>query len=422
MTEVHDSPPADTVAAPAVAYQLIDSDEALALACEHWSSQSWLAVDTEFIRTSTFYPQVGLVQVSDGQEVWLIDPLPIENWSAFTCLMTSQETIKVLHSCSEDLLVFIAFLGVMPTPVFDTQIAASFLGEGLSLSYQNLVQVMCGIDLPKGETRSDWLRRPLSQEQLDYAALDVLYLPDIAQRQAAELESKGRLAWVEEECERMRELYECELSGDFTDYYRQLRLAWQLQKRSLLALKLLAEWREKRARARDKPRNWIVKDVELQSIAAAMPSTMQALADCSDLHPGFLRHEGESVLKLVKQARETAEEDLPAPLPRPLTQGQKKRYKRVKALVESCAEQLAVPVELLGRKKLLVDYIQSTEGNQAGPVSGSADASLPRALREGWRGSILLALLEQERQDNGTIIKSDKGSDNGSGNGNDNGG
>lgn len=392
MTESHDSSPdaAPTASTLSVPYSLIDTDAALATACEAWSRQDWLAVDTEFIRTSTFYPEVGLIQISDGQNVWLIDPLPIEDWSPFARLMTREDTIKIFHSCSEDMLVFIAFLGLMPTPVFDTQIAASFLGQGLSLSYQNLVQLMCDIALPKGETRSDWMQRPLSAEQLEYAALDVLYLPEIAQRQAAALAEADRLAWAREEFERVRVLYESELSGDFSDYYRNFRMGWQLQGRSLLALKLLAEWREKRARGRNKPRNWIVKDAELMQIAIAMPTGMQSLADCADLHPGFLRHEGERVLALVSQAQEAPEADLPEPMPRPLTQGQKKRYKRLKALAETCAEQLSLPVELLGRKKLLVDYIQSTEA--AGPDA----PALPAELREGWRGRTLLPALEQE--------------------------
>lgn len=397
MTESHNSSPdgAATTPAMSVPYSLIDSDEALATACEQWSRQHWLAVDTEFIRTSTFYPEVGLIQISDGQDVWLIDPLPIEDWSPFARLMTREETIKIFHSCSEDMLVFIAFLELMPTPVFDTQIAASFLGQGLSLSYQNLVQLMCDIALPKGETRSDWLQRPLSAEQLEYAALDVLYLPEIARRQTAALEERGRLAWAREEFERVRVLYECELSGDFSDYYRSFRMGWQLQDRSLMALKLLAEWREKRARERNKPRNWIVKDAELLRMAAAMPTSMQSLADCADLHPGFLRHEGERVLTLIRQAQEAPEQELPEPLPRPLTQGQKKRYKRLKALAETCAERLSLPVELLGRKKLLVDYIQSTE------AAGSDAPSLPAELREGWRGGILLPALELEGEANG---------------------
>src|SRR5690606_15510948 len=142
----------------------------------------------------------------------LIDPLGIRDWSAFRALLVDPRIVKVLHSCSEDLLVFQAFLGVIPAPLFDTQIAASYLGHGLSLSYQNLVKEKVGIDLPKGETRSDWLQRPLTEEQLHYAALDVAYLPEIHRLQTAQLVREGKLDWFEEDCERLLHVYDDEVS------------------------------------------------------------------------------------------------------------------------------------------------------------------------------------------------------------------
>src|SRR5690606_13689065 len=133
-----------------------------------------------------FYPKVALIQVADASSITLIDPLTIHDWEPFRALMTNEHIAKIFHSCSEDLLVFFSFLGILPGPIFDTQIATALLNEGVGLSYQNLVKLRFDVDLPKGETRSDWLQRPLTQEQLDYAALDVAYLYETwqAQRQA----------------------------------------------------------------------------------------------------------------------------------------------------------------------------------------------------------------------------------------------
>ena len=150
-----------------VDWTLVDDDAALAASCRRWASCEALALDTEFMRVSTFYPKIALIQVADGTSITLIDPLRIHDWSGFAALMTDPAITKVMHSCSEDMLVFHTFLNVLPTPVFDTQIATALLNEGVGISYQNLVKQRFGIELPKGETRSDWLQRPRTAQQLE---------------------------------------------------------------------------------------------------------------------------------------------------------------------------------------------------------------------------------------------------------------
>jgi ribonuclease D len=373
-----------------LAWTLIDDDAALLACCRKWASCAALALDTEFMRVSTFYPKVALIQVSDGNEITLIDPLRIQDWSAFAALMTDPAITKVMHSCSEDMLVFHTFLRVLPSPVFDTQIATALLNEGVGLSYQNLVKLRFGIELPKGETRSDWLQRPLTSEQLEYAALDVAYLPQCWQAQLAELTEKGREEWLREDSARQVQQYAAELASDFSDYYLNFKAAWQLNPQQLVALKKLAAWRERRARKRDKPRSWIVKDNALFAFAQNLVTTKAQLAAIEEVNDNFVRFEGDEVLALIREALEVPVDDCPPPLPKPLTQGQKGRLRKAQDFVEAKGRELGVPPEVLGRKRTLQGLLQALIDAQKNDTA----PRIPDDL-QGWRRPLLLdALME----------------------------
>lgn len=372
---------------PALDYTILSTDAELADACVHWQQSPALALDTEFMRVSTFYPELGLLQIADANAVTLVDPLGIRNWEPFKALMLDERIVKVLHSCSEDLLVFFTFLKILPTPVFDTQIAGALLNEGNSLSYQNLVKTRFGVELPKGETRSDWLQRPLTPEQLDYAALDVAYLYRCWQDQHSALQQKGRESWLQEECRRLLGNYQSEFTHDYSDYYLNFKAAWQLRPRPLFALQKLAIWREERARKRNRPRSWILKDTALFAIANSMVSSRAQLAAIEDVSDNFVRHEGDSVLALVQQAREAAEADCPPPLPQPLNNGEKQLLRRMQDLVEQRANEIGLPQEILGRKRALMPLLYAV---LALPPGASLDESqLPEELT-GWRRETIL--------------------------------
>ncbi len=368
-------------------HQMITGDAALNALCVRWHHSDYLALDTEFIRTTTFFPNVGLIQLNDGGDTsYLVDPLTITDWSAFRALMLDSGVMKIFHSCSEDLQVFMVALDLVPAPIFDTQIAAAFLSQGFGISYQNLVSLMHGIDLPKGETRSDWLQRPLSETQMQYASLDVAYLPAIYLEQSRQLAVKQRLGWMEEECETLLNQYRTEMAGDFSNFYLNIKGAWQLNRKQLAILKRLAAWREQRARKRDKPRNWIIKDKSLIEIARNCPDNMEALARTDELGKNFLRYEGKEILSLVVAATEMPESDWPEMLPRPLDGRAKSRLKKGQQYVENQAGVLDLPVEVLARKRWLISVLQETSGN--------AENALPPELL-GWRKPYLLpGLLE----------------------------
>ncbi len=374
-------------AIPPLAYSMITTDAELAAACVRWQQSPALALDTEFMRVSTFYPEVGLIQLADASAIFLIDPLGIRDWAPFKALMVDANIVKILHSCSEDMLVFLTFLQALPVPVFDTQIAAALLNEGNSLSYQNLVKQRFGVDLPKAETRSDWLQRPLTKEQLDYAALDVAYLYQCWQSQRQALQQLGREPWMTEECLRLLNNYRSEFSGDFNDYYLNFKSGWQLRPRSLLALQKLCVWREQRARKRNRPRSWILKDGALFTIANSMISNKAQLAVVEEVSENFVRHEGDAVLALIQEVAAANEADCPPRQPTPLTNPQKQQLKRMQELVESRAQTLAIPPELLGRRRVLLPLLYATL--LLLPGEKLADSAIPEEL-QGWRRKEIL--------------------------------
>ncbi|MDG2174521.1 MAG: ribonuclease D [Gammaproteobacteria bacterium] len=375
-------------------YTLVIENETFQQLCQEWKSARFLAIDTEFIRTTTFYPHVGLIQINDGTDNTLIDPLTINDWGPFCELLQDKALVKIMHSCSEDLQVFMTAMKIVPEPVFDTQIAAGLLNAGFGCSYQTLVKNILDIDLLKGETRSDWLQRPLSGNQCHYAALDVAFLPAIYQHQKSALEQSDRLSWLEEECELLTAQYREELAGDYSDYFLNFRGAWQLNKEELGVLRQLAQWRELRARKRDKPRNWIVKDKQLVEIAKLGPGNLEKLQEIDDLGNNFLRHEGEEIIQVVKHALAIPKEKLPELLPKPLDGKDKQRLKNGQQFAEQKATEMGLPTEILIRKRWLVSLLQNMRDQPQRNLENDSEKNnivdfLPVELT-GWRESLLL--------------------------------
>lgn len=349
--------------------------------CEKWQHLDFLALDTEFIRVNTFYPKLGLIQVCDNQNSYLIDPLIITDWSVFVQILQDESVVKILHSCSEDLVVFHHFFNTIPTSLFDTQKAAAYLNLGFSLSYQNLVKTLLQIDVPKGETRSDWLRRPLSREQLNYAALDVAYLPEVYRLLRNQLLQRERLLWLTKDCDQMRHIsVNAENAAGWDDYYKNLGAGWRLDEEQAGVLRELCQWREVEARHRDKPRSWIAKDTDFIAIATALPNTISDLRDIADLPNALFNHDGATLLALVKTGRQRkASIDS---FEKPLTPDLRHVLKKMQQAVRKVAADMEIAEELLARKKLLVDLL--THFNLTGELLWPAEVSA-------WRREVLEA-------------------------------
>jgi ribonuclease D len=351
----------------------IRDDDSLALHCAQWQTLPFVALDTEFMRVDTFYPIAALLQIGDGKSAWLIDPLLINNWQPFSALLENPDVVKVVHACSEDLEVLLRLTGSLPTPLFDTQLAAGFLNLGFSMGYSRLVQEVLGIELPKGETRSDWLQRPLSATQISYAAEDAVHLAEVYAILRPRL-SDDKYAWLLEDGAEL--VANLRRETDPYEAYRDAKLAWKLSGAQLAVLRELCAWRELQARARNLPRNRIVREHSLWPLAKTQPDNLVALARIEDMHPKTVRQDGEFILDLIKRAASLPPEQWPKTLPEPLPIDAATVLKSLRAIGQQYAEQLQMAPELMLRKKTLEALLKS--GYPHGPYQ------LPDSLR-GWR-------------------------------------
>lgn len=343
-----------------------------------------IALDTEFMRVDTFYPRLALIQIGDGENEYLVDPLLITDFSPLLPLLLQEYPLKIFHACSEDIEVLTRLLGAKPKGVIDTQIAASFLGQGLQIGYQKVLQENLGIDIPKGESRSDWLQRPLSDAQISYAALDVRYLPPLYERFSQALSQKNLLNWFESDCSLM--LDEFDFGFDSMLAYRDISNAWRLRRQQLAVLRELLHWRDSEARKRNVPRGFILRNASLIPLATQQPSSLQALSSIEDITPKILRKEGDKILDIVFRAGQLAEPDWPMPLPPPLPKEARLLFDNIKSVTKPVSQKTGVPEEVLLRKRHVEALV--LERVDKGEV-----AILPKAL-QGWRGELLLPVLE----------------------------
>lgn len=359
-------------------YQMITRDDALAQVCEAARQMPAVALDTEFVRTRTYYPQLGLIQLFDGERLSLIDPLTITEWAPFKALLGDERVIKFLHAGSEDLEVFNHRFGQMPTPLIDTQHLAAFLGHPLSWGFAAMVEHYKGITLDKSESRTDWLARPLTERQCQYAAADVAWLLPIAEQLREKASEVGLIDAVLDECQLMVRRRQEIVDPD--EAWRDIGNAWQLRTRQLAALKLLAAWRLRYARERDMAVNFVVREENLWKVARFMPGTQGEL-DSLGLSGGEIRFHGKTMLALVAQAQAVSESELPAPLINLIDMpGYRQAFKTLKAEVQSIAAEHGVAAELLASRRQINQLL--TEHWKLKPTG------LPPELLTGWRGKI----------------------------------
>jgi ribonuclease D len=367
----------------------IDNDADLKSICAKWQNKSVLAMDTEFIRTNTFYPIPALLQIYDGSDCYLIDPLTISDFEPLKTVLLSGNTLKVLHSCSEDLEVFDRLFKTLPTPLFDTQIAAAFLGYGFSAGYARLIKTFYGIDIPKDETRSDWLQRPLSKNQIEYAALDVIYLYKLYEKLSTELNNSEKSPWVDD-CNNdlSRQFFK---NQDPAQYASKMKNCWRLNDQQKYIIYHLILWRENKARRKNKPRSHIVSDDALFELALKQPVSVDGLRQMVQLSPQSRKHHGDELLTLLDSLRnkpaETGEiiwQVTDEPLPREAGE----ILQPLKQMVDDKAERLNVAPEMLARKKDLQLLVSAVMANKP---------CLPESLTN-WRQPIIGNLLLEAAQ------------------------
>jgi len=342
----------------------------------------WIAVDTEFLREDTYWPELCLVQVAAGPHVACIDPialkgeglLPLKAW------LMDPTVVKVFHAARQDLEVFHHVWGDLPRPIFDTQIAASMLGHGDQIGYANLVQTLCGVELAKGHTRTDWRTRPLSPEAIEYAADDVRYLMTVYEKLIESLEQTGRLAWLDEEFDWLTQ--ESLYLPDADNSWKRVKGHRKLRPKQLAVLASLAQWREEEAVARNRPRRWIVKDQALVDLARRPPAKVADMGDMRDIPPRVLEKHGQT---LVERAQVGLQQEPPEVLAQAdrLTPHQEAQVDALMALLRArCAEHDMSPAQVATRKHL------------EALIRGEQDLPLLRGWRAAMAGRDLLGLME----------------------------
>jgi ribonuclease D len=357
--------------------------------CQQWLQLPLIALDTEFMRTETFYPIPGLIQIADDQGCYLIDPLQVEDMSPLAEVLRAPDVLKVLHAGNEDMELFRHSYGVLPQPLYDTQVGAAFAGWGFSMGLQRLVAYALEVELGKGETTSDWLQRPLTAEQEHYAALDVAYLPVLALMQHEQLEARGRLSWVMEECESIGASVMAADEADPQAYFQRFSQVWHLDDVRRALLRDLSAWREQTCRERDMSRNRLLRNEMLLEIVERMPQNEQHL-DAIIKRGRIMREYGQAIMAIIAAAPESARQNPPAEIDRPLHYVWNKRLKQLRSIGRQAADANDLLPEILLRKRDLDALIRSRDAE--------GHYHLPPSL-SGWRkplvGDALLNRIEQ---------------------------
>lgn len=362
----------------------IDNPEQLQHLCEELSTENVLAIDTEFLREKTYYAQLCLVQIATPHLIACIDPIQINDISPFLKILYDPQKLKVMHSARQDLELFHDLTQQVPAPLFDTQIAATLLGYGDQLGYANLVEKMLGIKLAKTHTRTDWSRRPLGQGQIEYAMDDVRYLLQVHQMQTEALEKLGRSDWLQKDFGALTDpqLYRQSME----DLWQKVRGANTLRGVQLAVLQQLAQWRERQAIAKNRPRRWIVRDDVLLEIARQLPQSTAALIKI----PGsdsYVQKNADAIMAVVEQGKAIPTSRWPTTAKfNRLTPEQEAKVDLLMAVVRTRASQAHITPSVLASRKELECLVQDKKSC---------------SVMWGWRaqlvGNELRAILDGER-------------------------
>ncbi|MCB1444235.1 MAG: ribonuclease D [Rhizobiaceae bacterium] len=365
---------------------ILDTEE-LASACEILARHDFVTVDTEFLRETTFWPQLCLIQLSGPELDAIVDPLaPGIDLAPFFRLMADASVTKVFHAARQDIEIIFNRGGLIPHPIFDTQVAAMVCGFGDSVSYDTLVQRICGTQLDKSSRFTDWSHRPLTGRQLEYAMADVTHLRDVYLHLRAELEREGRSEWLAEEMAVLESRETYDLHPD--DAWQRLKMRVR-KPIELAVLQKLAAWREREARGRDVPRGRVLKDDAIFEIAQQQPKDAEALARLRTIPKGYERSQGgAAILAAVNAALAIPRADLPrVPRPASLPEGNGAAVEMLKVLLKLIAEKNGVAAKVIA------------SGDDLDTIAAKGEEA-PVAALHGWRrelfGEPALRLIQGE--------------------------
>lgn len=342
-----------------------------------------LAIDTEFMREKTYFAKLCLLQLNNGTVSAIVDPLAVQDLSPLVPILTDGDCVKVFHAGSQDIAILYHETGVVPTPVFDTQVAASLLGHPLQVGYGPLVRALCDVRLAKADSYTDWAKRPLTKSQKKYALDDVIYLPDMYEKLRSELVSKGRLSWCERDFEELSNADNYEV--DPREMWRRVKRVSSLSRGQLAIARELAAWRESEAIRRNTPRKWVMPDEAIIEIARKAPKSKETLFEVRGLSAKLNGRDVEKVLEAVRKARELPQDQWP----------RLEKSPKGNAEADGSVALLSALLEARAGESDVAAPLIATHGDLSKLVHGHRDG-LP--LLSGWRyelaGKDLVDLLE----------------------------
>jgi ribonuclease D len=338
-------------------------------------------LDTEFIKVDTLWPKLGVFQINVAGHIYLLDGTSLDLNEFWQILFSAKQ--NVFHACGEDIdLIYHYAQQKSLNNVFDTQVGLSFLGYGLQVSYQNALKTILNVDIDKDQTRSDWLARPLTAKQLEYAANDVVYLLQLSEQIKNELKEKGLLDCVLEDCRNLT--YEIGTETPLEFIYQDIG-NYRHSRRQLMQLQQLGVWREQIAKAMNIPRSFVLKNTTMLDLVEKFPKNNYQLANSKDIRQNVMREYGKTILDLLKFMPEP--ESWPLRMARPIRHSSAEFGEKIDHIIMQASEQCQVPKEVLMRKKWMNALYHHV-------VFGRDEQDLPGYLL-GWRYDLLTKPLLQ---------------------------
>lgn len=356
----------------------ISTYEELSAFCERAARFNAIAVDTEFLRERTYHPRLCLVQVATPDECVVIDVIAIDNLAPLAILMRDEGTVKVFHACSQDMEVLNYTLGALPAPIFDTQIAAAFLGERMQTSYNGMVHAFCGVTLPKSESLTDWSRRPLTPEQIEYALDDVRYLIKAYDVIMERLDESGRASWVLDEIKPLTD--RSHYVVDRRVAFKRVKRVNSLTRRQLAVARELAAWREARAEYSNIPRKWLMSDEVLIALSKRPPhdaASLRRVRGTEQLSDADVA----GALSVIARGESCPADKYPfiARTHKPASPELESVIDLMYALIRLVGERSGVATAMIASRDDLVDYVDHPQDSP---------------LREGWRFELVGTLID----------------------------
>lgn len=365
--------------------QYINRPDQLPALCEQIQQAAWIALDTEFLREKTYYPKFCLLQIATLNWVACVDPIALPDLSTLFEAIYNPAIVKVLHSCRQDLEIFFQITGKLPEPVFDTQIAAPLLGFQDNPGYAMLVSTLLNINLTKAHTRADWSKRPLTKDEIDYAADDVIYLCQIYQIMTQKLTELGRIDWLKQDFAELTNPDHYEVKPEKA--WLRIKGQNKLTGKQLSIIQTVAEWREKTAQAEDRPKNWLLRDELLFDLAKLQPETITDLAAVRGISERAVQRYGKELCQLITLAKNRP------PIPLTLKDRPAKKTQQQEAILDILTALVRIRAE---ENELNPTILASRKDLEALLFNGDEECPLLHGWRYAMAGQELVGLLKGE--------------------------